>query len=809
MQVDVRTLTLVLGLLFFVQTLVLSLQYRISPAFRGQLWIAAGNGMEALGFFFLILRGNQSLLLLSILGSNACIAAGMILIFMGILRFIDMRFPLYGIWMFYGLFLLIVLYFSVIHDNTLVRVVNLAILSAMVNGLVAYALLVHVNIHFRTTARILGGIFAAYALLFVLRLVSALAASHQFTSVFSPSFSQGIFYGGAIVLSSLYTFTYILMINQRLQSEGSESQRRFELIFETTPDAIMITRLNDGLIVAANEAFTSITGFSKDEVLKRPILSLGIWPAAEERDRFAQTLKETGACHNEEFTFHRKNGTSFTGMVSARTLTMEGQLHIISVTHDITSRKQSEEALKESEGKFRELADMLPQIVFETDARGNLTFVNRQAYPLCGYSPDDNLIGASTLSFYPPEDRARAIENIQNRMVGKPMGSNEYRIIRKDGSTFPALVHSTAIMRNGKPAGLRGMIVDISEQKETEAKIRELLQQLEIEKRYAQESAITDGLTLLYNRRHFDAMLRSDFFHSKRTGGVFSLIMLDVDYFKKYNDTYGHLAGDDCLRHIGGVLKQIVGRTHDTVARYGGEEFAVIMPETDARGALVIANRLREGVIELNLPHAASDAAPIVTISIGVVTLRTSDHETQDQVVALADEALYEAKRTGRNRVVHKNLTESEGPHQFLQLIWNPGDNCQNTIIDQEHQMLVLHSNELLECMIHGKDRQQLVQAMGNLLDEVIVHFNDEEKILAERSYPQLHEHAVLHKTLVDQALQIMESYRSATLSQGELINFLVYEVIVHHMLTEDKKYFPYVGTEYEPTSQDANHSQA
>ena len=210
----------------------------------------------------------------------------------------------------------------------------------------------------------------------------------------------------------------------------------------------------------------------KNEVVKRPILSLGIWPAAQERDRFARTLKETGACDNEEFTFHRKDGTSFTGMVSAKTLTMEGQLHIISVTHDITSRKRFEEALKESEGKFRELADMLPQIVFETDEQGNLTFVNRQAYPLCGYSPEDNLIGVSTLAFYPPEDRARAIENIQNRITGRPMGSNEYRIIRKDGSTFPALVHSTTIIRNGKPAGLRGMIVDISEQKETEAKIR-------------------------------------------------------------------------------------------------------------------------------------------------------------------------------------------------------------------------------------------------------------------------------------------------------------------------------------------------
>jgi len=121
------------------------------------------------------------------------------------------------------------------------------------------------------------------------------------------------------------------------------------------------------------------------------------------------------------------------------------------------------------------------------------------------------------------------------------------------------------------------------------------------------------------------------------------------------------------------------------------------MPETDARGALVIANRLREGVIGLNLPHPTSDAASIITISIGVVTLRTSDQETQDQMVALADEALYDAKRRAGIDVVHRNLTDKESPHQFLQLIWNPGDNCQNAVIDQEHRLLVLHSNELLE----------------------------------------------------------------------------------------------------------------
>ncbi len=795
MKVDIQTLTMVLGLLFIVQTLVLFVQYRISKTYAGQIWVALGNGVEALGFLFLSLRNIPSWTLFSILGSNAFIVLGMILIFIGILHFIEVQLPLFWIWVLYGLFLLVVLYFSLIHDSTPIRVVNLALVSALINLLTALALLFHQNKPFKSSVRILGSIFIAYSFIFLLRLFSALTGAAQFSSIFNPSFSQSFFYGAGIILGNVYTFMFILMVNERLNQEEAETQQRFELIFETTPDAIVITRLKDGLIVAANPAFTAITGFPKDGVIKKPILTLGIWQNAEERDRFTRILKETGSCENEEFTFHRKDGSSFTGMVSARTFIMEGQPHIISVTHDITARKQFEQALRESEAKFREFADMLPQIVFETDAQGNLTFVNKQAYPQCGYSPEDNLIGVSTLSFYPPEDRARAMENIQNRIVGKPMGSNEYRIIRKDGSTFPALVHSNTIVRDGKPVGLRGIIVDISEQKETESKIRELLQQLEVEKKYAQESAITDELTLLYNRRHFDDTLRSDFFHLKRTGGVLSFLMLDVDYFKKYNDTYGHLAGDDCLRQLGKVLKQVVGRKHDTVARYGGEEFAVIMPETDAQGALIIADRLRSAVIDLKIPHATSDAAPVVTISVGVVTLRTSDQETPEQIVALADQALYEAKKAGRNRLVQKDMLNQEKGHQFLRLYWNPNDNSFHPLIDQEHQQLVRHSNDLLELLLQGNGKETLIPSMENLLAEVISHFNHEEAILKERSYPQLEEHAQLHRELIGQAQDVLERYKNDNLSPGELINFLVYEVIVHHMLTDDKKFFPYVGS--------------
>jgi len=127
--------------------------------------------------------------------------------------------------------------------------------------------------------------------------------------------------------------------------------------------------------------------------------------------------------------------------------------------------------------------------------------------------------------------------------------------------------------------------------------------------------------------------------------------MLDIDYFKKFNDRYGHLAGDECLRQIGTTLKAIVGRTPDIVSRYGGEEFVVILPETEDSGAQALAERIRKAVETLAIKHSESEISKYVTVSIGVASAYTSELSSPEQVVAMADEALYCAKEGGRNHI--------------------------------------------------------------------------------------------------------------------------------------------------------------
>lgn len=163
--------------------------------------------------------------------------------------------------------------------------------------------------------------------------------------------------------------------------------------------------------------------------------------------------------------------------------------------------------------------------------------------------------------------------------------------------------------------------------------------------------AITDGLTALGNRRHFDDVLEKEHARLARNDAELSLIMLDVDHFKRYNDAYGHGRGDDCLRAVAQVIAEAMLRPADLGARYGGEEFACVLPETDAEGARAIAEEIRARVEALRIPHGCSDTSDYVTVSVGVATERCQPGGSPLALVEQADRQLYRAKQSGRNQV--------------------------------------------------------------------------------------------------------------------------------------------------------------
>ncbi|WP_245372571.1 GGDEF domain-containing protein [Rhizobium leguminosarum] len=161
--------------------------------------------------------------------------------------------------------------------------------------------------------------------------------------------------------------------------------------------------------------------------------------------------------------------------------------------------------------------------------------------------------------------------------------------------------------------------------------------------------ADTDALTGIANRRMFNEAIAEEFARARRAESALSLLLIDVDHFKAYNDTYGHLEGDNCLRMIGEVLRSIAKRPCDLAARFGGEEFAILLPGTDRDGALRLAKMLRSALHRRAIPHSESSKA-IVTVSIGVANI-SDRFATPSELVAATDQALYTAKKHGRDRV--------------------------------------------------------------------------------------------------------------------------------------------------------------
>lgn len=176
------------------------------------------------------------------------------------------------------------------------------------------------------------------------------------------------------------------------------------------------------------------------------------------------------------------------------------------------------------------------------------------------------------------------------------------------------------------------------------------------------ERVFLDGLTGVHNRRLFDERLEMEWARAQRSGAPLSLILLDVDHFKRYNDHYGHLAGDDCLKLLAQLARQVPKRPADLFARYGGEEFACLLPETPLEAAVDLAHQIEQAVAAQALPTVVSDVGPHVTVSLGVATRRGPHPGAPAALVAAADHQLYQAKQTGRGRVCHAPLTGSDTP---------------------------------------------------------------------------------------------------------------------------------------------------
>lgn len=271
------------------------------------------------------------------------------------------------------------------------------------------------------------------------------------------------------------------------------------------------------------------------------------------------------------------------------------------------------------------------------------TYIGPQIEQLLGWSPESWKTADDWAMRIHAEDREAVVNFCISQSKAGADHEADYRALTRDGEHvwIRDVVH---VVRNddGSPNALIGFMFDITERKKTEARLIELQKELEA-------LSYRDGLTDVANRRMFDSALEVEWANAVSTRAPLSLIMLDIDYFKQYNDQYGHIRGDECLKQVARILSQTATRSRDFFARYGGEEFVLILPECDEKAALQVAQRCRNLIIDAAIPHASSQVAEMVTISQGVATIVPSPMDQRIEFLELADRRLYRAKQLGRN----------------------------------------------------------------------------------------------------------------------------------------------------------------
>lgn len=296
---------------------------------------------------------------------------------------------------------------------------------------------------------------------------------------------------------------------------------------------------------------------------------------------------------------------------------------------------------------YKTLLESTKAIPWKIDwATMRFSYIGPQIEALLGWEQGSWVTVEDWASRMHVEDRAWVVDFCVAQSKSGLDHEADYRALHKNGEYvwIRDVVH--VVRRpDGTVDALVGFMFDISERKRTEEKLLHLQNEL-------RDLSFKDGLTGLGNRRRFDSLLSTEWNSARRNQTPISLVMIDIDHFKAYNDRYGHIKGDECLKRVSKALTAGASRPRDFLARYGGEEFALILPETDERGAEHVAERCREAVLAEQLPHDASPTGPMVTVSIGVGAIVPSTNDEALSFIQEVDRRLYRAKEAGRNSLV-------------------------------------------------------------------------------------------------------------------------------------------------------------
>jgi diguanylate cyclase (GGDEF)-like protein/hemerythrin-like metal-binding protein len=305
------------------------------------------------------------------------------------------------------------------------------------------------------------------------------------------------------------------------------------------------------------------------------------------------------------------------------------------------------------------------------------------------------------------------------------------------------------------------------------------IQRLKLMNRHYFKIAVKDQLTGLYNRYYLDVNIDKYFNQGRRYHEPLSMLLIDVDHFKKVNDTYGHDVGDQVLIELSRLLKENI-RESDLLIRWGGEEFLVVLPKTDSLGCSALGEKIRKTV-------ESYDFQKIQNLTISIGGGKWLPFEKKDELFKKVDDALYEAKKNGRNKYV-MNLSYYASMKTLEQeLQWSKAYDCNHQVIDEQHKTIFKIFKNLVGSV---KSDENFERHLDKMFKYSIKHIKTEESILEKKSYDQLIEHKKVHEELLSILKNSIKKYKNSIITKEQLIYELIQDIIVGHLISYDYKYF-------------------
>jgi diguanylate cyclase (GGDEF)-like protein/PAS domain S-box-containing protein len=623
---------------------------------------------------------------------NGLVMAGTLLLFVGLERFVGKRGPQLHNIVLLAAFLGVQSYFFLVSPSLTARNINISTTLLILCMQAAWLLLYRTPREFRPFSRGVGLVFVGYCLVNLFRIFADLFVSSG-TDFFKSNFYDTLVLMMYQMLFIALTFYLVLMVNRRLlsdlerdiavQREMEEalriSEEKFGKAFHSSPDAILISRLRDGRLLEINEGFCRLTGYSREEALFGSSIQLPLWADSRDREQVVSALLADRRVQNREYDFRTKSGKLLHCWYSGEIIDLLGEPHIVSIVRDITSQKQAEEILRlrlnlweyaaahSVEELMQKALDEIELITDSPISFYHFVMEDQLSLSLQAWSTRTRreFCRAEAQGMHYDLDRAGVWADCIREQ--KPVVHNDYaslprrkgmpeghaRIVRElvvptfhggrivsvlgvGNKSSPYMERDTALL-----SSIADIIWTIIDHKRTEEKIQRLQAQL-------QDMAIHDPLTGLYNRHYLNETLKRELARAAREKYSISFIMIDIDHFKRVNDTYGHEAGDSVLKDLAAQLLNN-SRISDILYRYGGEEFLAILPKVKADYAFQIAEKWRKGFLES--PVLREFSATKTTISCGIASF-PKDATSVADLIACADQALYQAKAAGRNRSV-------------------------------------------------------------------------------------------------------------------------------------------------------------